>query len=120
MSGDVRPTQEAQIFFSTRLDVVVVGSLLSGMSMTVVMPPAAAAFVAVSMPVPQEALLLLYAEWAEPSEGFCSAGPRQSPACSLAASERLAHLARQFPLRLTSRPVNQSPWFTAGSGITLL
>ena len=62
MSGEAGHTQEAQIFFSTRLDVVVVGSLLSGMSMTVVMPPAAAAFVAVSMPVPQKHLLLLYAK----------------------------------------------------------
>lgn len=59
MSGGTGRTQEAQIFFSTRLDVVVVGSLLSGMSMTVVMPPAAAAFVAVSMPAPQKAPLQL-------------------------------------------------------------
>lgn len=59
MSGETGRTQEALIFFSTRLDVVVVGSLLSGMSITVVMPPAAAAFVAVSMPAPQEGLMLL-------------------------------------------------------------
>ena len=43
-------TQDAQIFCSTRREVVVVGSLLRGMSITVVMPPAAAALVAVSMP----------------------------------------------------------------------
>ncbi len=43
-------TLAAHIFFSTRLGSVVAGLLFSGMSMIVVMPPAAAALVAVSMP----------------------------------------------------------------------
>lgn len=44
-------TFDAAIFFFSRSTVVVVGSELSGMSMTIVIPPAAAAFVAVSMPI---------------------------------------------------------------------
>ena len=60
-------TQDARIFCCTRLEVVVVGSLFRGMSMTVVMPPAAAAFVAVSMPAPQQfpphLLLPRHASW---------------------------------------------------------
>lgn len=48
-------TRVAPIFFPTRATVVVVGSELSGMSITVVMPPTAAALVAVSIPASKAA-----------------------------------------------------------------
>ena len=77
--------------------MVVVGSLLSGMSITVVMPPAAAAFVAVSMPVPQEGLMLLSRKVGlEPSEDAGEASAALDPA-----SPR--HAPCQ-PLRGFSRP----------------